>query len=75
MKACVWDKIIRVTLQVQEVQETLNCGLGKKEVKNLDGILFSMSRETERMVQKILDVSQKRMHRETEYTREKSFET
>ena len=54
MKACLWDKIIRVILQVQEVQETLNCGLGKKEVQNLDGILFSMPRKTERMVQEIL---------------------
>ena len=41
-----------------------------KEVQNPDGILFSMLRETESMVQKILEVSQKRMPRENrEYTR------
>ena len=30
----LWYKIIRVTLQVRGVQETLKCGLGKKEVQN-----------------------------------------
>ena len=44
-------------------------------MKNLDGILFSMPRETESIVQKILEVSQRRMPRETESTREKSFRT
>ena len=73
--AYLWDKIIRVTLKPRGVQETLKCGLGKKEVQNPDGILFSMPRETESMVQKILEVSQKRMPRETESTREKSFKT
>ena len=53
----------------------LKCGLGNKEMKNPDGILFSMPRETERKVQKILEVSQRRMPRETESTREKSFRT
>ena len=46
---------------------------GTKEVSNPDGILFSMPREIESMVQKILEVSQKRMPRETESAREKSF--
>ena len=46
-----------------------------QEVQNPDGILFSMLRETESMVQKILAVSQKRKPRETESTREKSFKT
>ena len=44
-------------------------------MKNPDGILISTPRETESMVQKILEVSQKRMPRETESTREKSFKT
>ena len=51
------------------------CGLGKKEMKNPDGILFSMPRETESTVQKILEVSQRRIPQETESTREKSFRT
>ena len=66
--AYLWDKIIRVTPNARGVQETLKCGLGKKEMKNPDGILFSVPRETERKVQKIL---QKRMPRETESTRER----
>ena len=53
------------------VRETLKCGHGKKEVRNPDGILFSMPRETESMVQKFLEVSQRRKLRETESTREK----
>ena len=57
------------------VQGTLKCGPGKKEVQNPDGVLFSMPRETESKVQKILEVSQTRMSRETEGTREKSFKT
>ena len=44
-----------------------------KEMKNPDGTLFSMPRETESIVQKILEVSQRRMPRKTESTREKSF--
>ena len=44
-------------------------------MRNTDDILFSMTWETERKVQKILEVSQKRMPRETESTREKSFST
>ena len=51
------------------------CGPGKKEMKNPDGILFSMPRGTERKVQRILEVSQRRMPRETEGTREKTFRT
>ena len=47
MKAYQWDKIIRVTLKDQGVQETLKCGPGKEEIQNPDGILFSMPRETE----------------------------
>ena len=75
VKAYLWDKIIRVTVKALGVQETLKCGPGKRELQNPDGILFSMPRETESMVQKILEVSQKRMPRETESTREKSFKT
>ena len=44
-------------------------------MKNPDGILFSMLRETESVVQKILEVSQRHLHRETESTRERSFRT
>ena len=47
MKAYLWDKKIRVTLKARGVQETVKCGPGKKEMKNLDGTLFSMPRETE----------------------------
>ena len=41
-------------------------------MKNPDGILFSVPRETERKVQKILEISQKRMPRETDSTRVKN---
>ena len=41
-------------------------------MKNPDGVLFSMPRETERKVQKILEISQKRIPRETESTRVKN---
>ena len=44
-------------------------------MKKLDGTLFSIPRETETIVQKILEVSQRRMSRETEGTREESFRT
>ena len=44
-------------------------------MKNPDGILFSLAREIESVVQKILEVSQKRMPPETESTLEKSFRT
>ena len=44
-------------------------------MKNPDGTLFSIPRETESIVQKILEVSQRRMPRETEGTREESFRT
>ena len=73
--ANLWDKTIRVTPKARGVQETLKFGPGKKEMQNPDGILFSMPRETESMVQKILEVSQKRNPRETESTCEKSFKT
>ena len=53
--------------------ERLKCGHGKKEMQNPDGILFSMPRETESMIQKILEVSQRRKPRETESTCKKSF--
>ena len=43
--------------------------------ENLDGSLFSVLRESETKVQKIFEVSQRRMHRETESTRVKSFRT
>ena len=43
----------------------------EERMKNPDGILFSMPRETERKVGKILEISQKRMPRETESTRER----
>ena len=45
------------------------CGLGKKEMKNPDGILFSMPRETESTVQKMLEVAETHPSGNREYTR------
>ena len=68
--ACLWTQEVR---GVQDVK----CSSGREEMKNPDGILFSMLRVTESMVevQKMLEVSQKRMLRETESRRDKSSRT
>ena len=41
VKACLWDKIIRVTLKARGVQETLKCGPGKKRHEKIRMVLFS----------------------------------
>ena len=49
----------------QGVRVTLKCGIREKGVQTLDVILLSLPRDTLVMVQKILEISQKRQNRET----------
>ena len=76
MRIC-GTRFFREALKAREVQETLKCGLGKKEVKNPDGTLFSMPRETVSIVQKILEVLQRRMrvHAKSRSEHQKSTQT
>ena len=65
--AYLWGKILRVTLEARGVRDTLKCELGKKvwTPNVVQFIEISRNREL-RMVQKSLEVSQRRMLRETE---------
>ena len=55
----------RVFLNAWGVRLTLKCGTGEKGVQTPDVMLLSLTRETVVMVQKILEVYQKRQTRET----------
>ena len=55
--AYLWEKIIRITPRSPGSTRDPQVRPGKKEIQNLDGIMFSMPRETESIIQKILEVS------------------
>ena len=66
-------KFFEITLQALGIRVVLKCGTGEKGVQTPDVILLSLPRETVVLVQKSLEVSQKRLPRETESTCKKSF--